>query len=200
MANGSSSWPGQQTLVKGNAWMLEMVVLALHLLNRSPKLSGLRMALAPFLWKFSGKQIRGKKKHKKHPWKFSWGISVILLSTKVWFWESSSRHAWATRGRQKRNIVLGPCAIGKKIGWKVQIRCFSILFLSIRDSLKWCEKQHSLKSVRGRGQMVTPYKQAGFEFLELWSTEIFCCLLVNRDTIPLSWQQCDTACGCDIVT
>lgn len=49
MANGYSSWPGQQTLAKGNACMLEVARLALHLLNRSPKLSGLRMALAPSL-------------------------------------------------------------------------------------------------------------------------------------------------------
>lgn len=179
MANGSSSWPGQKILAKSNACMLEVAMLALHLLNRSPKLFGLRRALAPSLWKFSGNLIR-EKKHKKHLWKFSRGLSVILLSFKVWFWERSSRHAWTTMERQKRNIVLGTCVIGEKIGCKVQIRCFSMLF--------WHEKQHSLQSIRGTGQMVTPSKQAGFEFLELWSTKFFFCLLVKRDTTPLNWQ------------
>lgn len=94
MANWSSSWPGHQALAKGNTCMLEVATLALHLLNRNPKLPGLKMALAPSFWKFSGKLNR-ETKHKKYPWKFSWGLFVchpfflssFCLPKFVQFWE-----------------------------------------------------------------------------------------------------------------
>lgn len=175
MANGSASWPGQQMFAKGSACMLEVAMLALHLLNRSPKLSGLRMAPTPSHWQFSGKLIR-EKKHKNNPEGFAEVfLTVFLLSfclpKFVWFWERSSRNAWTRRERQKRNIVLGPCALGEKIGFKVQIRCFPILFIHWGfTEVEW-EKAFTEKNqrVRANGESLQTRKIWAPGVVEDWN-------------------------------